>query len=179
MRWSIALRRRRRSIARCTTLYSQLREVFLTCLQCSHVLSGGSFKIHSEPHRPDDHPNYASSDILSNLQSLLISELLCFLVVSFNFSPDHRAVRISILRLHSNNWLRVSARARRHNEGDRQRTIAFCAHVIAPSRVASQRSSNNLGGKASGAMAYCLLTVLRHQSGSPDAVRRKGRQEIA
>ena len=128
----VCLRRRMRSIPRCTTLCRQLSEVLLTRLQCSYLLTSGPFQIHSEPHRPDDHADKASSDVLSNLQSLLISELLRFLVIAFNFSPDHRAVRIHILRLHGSNRLRVSARARRNTDGDRHRTIGFERTVVAP-----------------------------------------------
>jgi hypothetical protein len=80
------------------------------------VLSGRILEVHPEPNRPNDKPDDASRDVLSNFSSLLVCELGGFGVVGFDFCPDHCAVGIGVLWLHACDRLRVSTGARRQCE---------------------------------------------------------------
>jgi hypothetical protein len=52
------------------------------------------------------------SYVLRNLELLLVGELLRFLVVCFYLRPDHCAVGIDILSLHTGDWLRIATSTR-------------------------------------------------------------------
>jgi hypothetical protein len=85
----------------------------LARLQGCGVGARRAFRVHPKPYGPNDDANDTRSDVLGGFHTLLVGELFGLLVVAFNFSPDHRAIGIGVLRLHGCDRLRVASGASR------------------------------------------------------------------
>jgi hypothetical protein len=133
-RWRpISRRRRWRPISRVASLFRERRQILLTRLQGGRVFGCGSLKVHPKPYRPNYNANNASGDVLDSLHALLVSKLLSLSVIGLYFGPDHRAVRISVLRLHTCYGRRIAASASRQGEADgHRRTDHLRTLVVAP-----------------------------------------------
>jgi hypothetical protein len=83
----------------------------LTRLESRDVFARRALEVHRKPDGPDDYSRDAGGDVLGNLEALFICKLFDFDVVGLDLSLDHCAVRVSILRLHRGDRLRVAARA--------------------------------------------------------------------
>jgi hypothetical protein len=57
----------------------------LSRLQCGYFFGRRSLRVHREPDRPDYETNNSGSDILGNLQTLLICKFLNLYVVGLDF----------------------------------------------------------------------------------------------
>jgi hypothetical protein len=71
------------------TLAREVDEVFLPSLKRGGISAGGAFRVHCEPHRPDDNPDNASGDILNDLCVLLRCERLSAAVVRLYLGIYH------------------------------------------------------------------------------------------
>ena len=106
------------SVSRGASLFRQRREILLTCLQRGSILSGSAFPVHSKPNRPNHYSYDAGGYVLCDLPALLVREFLSFCVIGLDLRPDHRAIRIHVLRLHACNRCRIAACACRQCEAD-------------------------------------------------------------
>jgi hypothetical protein len=83
----------------------------LAALERGDLLAGGVLKIHGEQQGPDHETGHPGGNILTDLETLLGSELLELLIVGFDFSRNGGAIRVSILRLYNRDRLRRPPRA--------------------------------------------------------------------
>jgi hypothetical protein len=104
----------------------------LTRLKGRRVFTGGTLKVHPEPNRPNHNTNNTGGHVLSNLYALLVGKLLSLGIVGLYFGPDHRAVRIRILRLHACHGRRITTGARRQREAKGHRHTNTFSHSKDP-----------------------------------------------
>jgi hypothetical protein len=71
----------------------------LSRLEGCRFFAGSIFEIHPEPNWPYNDADDARTEILCNLQALLVSELLGFRIIGLDFGPNLSAGRGLILRL--------------------------------------------------------------------------------
>jgi hypothetical protein len=141
-------RRRWRWLRRgCAPYCGEVCQIFLPCLECCGISGCSAFRVHRKQDWPDDNSNDASDHILRNLGIVLRRQGFGPFIIGLNFSVDHSAVAVGILRLHSCDRLWVTPRASRQREANGHRETDTNTHRD-PHPKSRHASSDNHAGRA-------------------------------